>query len=84
MLEELDLIDWGKLRHAYGPATDVPGLLRDLASTDAGVRDAAMYELCGNIHHQSDVYEASAYGVPFLVELLTTQMYKTNPASSAY
>lgn len=71
MLEGLDLIDWGKLRHAYGPATDVPGLLRDLASADAGVRDAAMYELCGNIHHQSDVYEASAYAVPFLVELLT-------------
>lgn len=71
MLEGLDLIEWGKLRHAYGPATDVPGLLRDLAAIDAGVRDAAMHELCGNIHHQSDVYEASAYAVPFLVELLT-------------
>jgi len=25
MLDGLDEIDWSKLKHAYGPATDVPG-----------------------------------------------------------
>ena len=32
MLENLDRIDWGKLSHAYGPATDVPDQLLALAS----------------------------------------------------
>lgn len=71
MLEGLETIDWDNLRHAYGPATDVPDLIRDLAASDKAVRDKARYELFGNIHHQSDVYEASAHAVPFLIELLT-------------
>jgi hypothetical protein len=32
MLEGLEDIDWGSLGHAYGTATDVPDLLRALAS----------------------------------------------------
>ncbi len=70
MLEGLDKIDWSKLRHAYGAATDVPGQIRSLLSEDKRVREEAMYELCGNILHQGTVYEASAYTVPFLQELL--------------
>lgn len=70
MLEELDHIDWSKLKHAYGPATDVPGLLRDLLSEHQDVRSRAVYELFGNIWHQGTVYEASFYAVPFLQELL--------------
>lgn len=31
MLEGLDAIDWTSLEHAYGDASDVPDLLRDLA-----------------------------------------------------
>ena len=70
MLEDLDKIDWSKLKHAYGEATDVPNLLRSLLSNDKKVRDDAMYELCGNILHQGTVYEASSYAIPFLQELL--------------
>lgn len=70
MLEALDTIDWSNLQHAYGPATDVPDLIRALAWGDEEERETAMFELYGNIWHQDTVYEATAYAVPFLIELL--------------
>lgn len=70
MLEALDTIDWSKLQHAYGPAIDVPDLIRALASDDEEERQSATFELYENIWHQGTVYEATAYAVPFLIELL--------------
>jgi hypothetical protein len=70
MLEGLDTVDWGALTHAYGEATDVPGLLRSLLSPDPKQRERAIYELFGNIWHQGTVYPATAATVPFLYELL--------------
>lgn len=70
MLEGLDTIDWPSLTHAYGSASDVPDLIRALASPSQATQDEAVHELFGNIWHQHTVYEASAYAVPFLVELL--------------
>ncbi|MET8832347.1 hypothetical protein ABZV78_00295 [Micromonospora sp. NPDC004540] len=70
MLNGIDEIDWSRLSHAYGPAEDVPGQLRALASADPGDRARARYELYGNIFHQGSRYEATAYAVPFLLELL--------------
>lgn len=67
---DLDSIGWASLTHAYGTAEDVPDLLRGLRSADAEVRRAAVDELYGNIFHQGSRYEASAYAVPFLLELL--------------
>jgi hypothetical protein len=49
MLEGLDHVDWGSLHHACGPATDVPGQIRALASADVKVRGDALYELFGSI-----------------------------------
>lgn len=69
MLETLDSVPWRDLTHAYGSAADVPGLIRGLASPRRRRRKAALYELYGNIWHQGTVYEATAYAVPFLVEL---------------
>ncbi|GIG08054.1 HEAT repeat domain-containing protein [Catellatospora coxensis] len=69
MLETLDDVPWDKLTHAYGAAADVPVLIRLLASADTETRDQARYELYGNIFHQGTRFEASAYAVPFLVEL---------------
>ncbi|MDZ7617237.1 MAG: PBS lyase, partial [Patescibacteria group bacterium] len=71
MLEGLDTVDWASLRHAYGEATDVPGLLSALLSPDPKLREEATCELFGNIWHQGTVYPASAAAVPFLYELLT-------------
>lgn len=70
MLEGLDSVNWAGLIHAYGPAADVPELLRKLASRDARAREAAYKALRGNLWHQHTVYEATAFAVPFLVELL--------------
>lgn len=71
MLEGVDKIDWSSLTHAYGPTTDVPNLLRGLASHDVETRENACYELCGNIWHQGTIYDATIPAIPFLFELLT-------------
>jgi hypothetical protein len=49
----------------------VPGQLRALLDPDATVRDEALGELYGNVFHQGNRFEASAYAVPFLLAMLT-------------
>jgi len=70
MLNGLDEINWSQLHHAYGEASDVPVLFRQLLSKDKVIVDKAIYELFGNIWHQGTVYEVSATAVPFLQEIL--------------
>lgn len=70
MLEQLLFINWSDLSHAYGSAEDVPQLLRDLTSPDEQLRRRSRGTLYTNIYHQGTVYQASAYAVPFLLELL--------------
>ena len=65
----LDQVDWSHLRHAYGPAEDVPALLRDLASPVEETAAAAEQELWSSIVHQGTVYAATAPAVPFLARL---------------
>ena len=69
MLDRLDLVPWNQLSHAYGSAEGVPHLLRALTSKDDSKREEALSELFGNIWHQGTVYEATAYAVPFLIEI---------------
>jgi HEAT repeats len=69
VLEALDDIDWKSLGHAYGRAEDVPQQIRDLRSRSKEERDKASHELFSNIVHQGSRFEASAYTVPFLVEV---------------
>lgn len=70
MLEGLDRIDWSRLSHAYGEASDVPQLIRGLAAGSAEIRESSLHDLFGNIWHQGTVYEATAFAVPFLIELI--------------
>jgi hypothetical protein len=70
VLDGLDDISWRRLSHAYGSASDVPGQLRALLSDDAGERRMALWQLGGNVVHQGSRYQASAYAVPFLLEIL--------------
>lgn len=70
LLAGLEQIPWHDLHHAYGPADDVPNLLRLLLSDDKNVRDGAWEELYGNIWHQGDVYQATSYAIPFLIRML--------------
>jgi hypothetical protein len=69
LLEGLGEIPWADLSHAYGPAEDVPGLLRAIASGDAEAAKSAAHELYGNIWHQGTVYEATSHAVPFLARM---------------
>ncbi len=77
MLEGLDQIAWHNLHHAYGPAGDVPGLIRQIAAYDPARGDAPwsndpLFFLGNIINHQGNIYEATGYVVPFLNELLAS------------
>jgi hypothetical protein len=69
-LEGLDEVNWAALNDAYGPATNVPALLRAFVSVDPGDREFADELLCQTIWHQGNVYSATAAAVPFLYNLL--------------
>ncbi|MFI9788202.1 hypothetical protein ACIHEI_32560 [Kitasatospora sp. NPDC051984] len=64
--EELHLVDWASLYHAYGDGTDVPGWIRALYSEDEAVVDGALDELFGRVLHQGSVYPASVAAVPYV------------------
>ncbi|MFH8709778.1 hypothetical protein [Streptomyces zaomyceticus] len=62
----IDAIAWDTLRHAYGPATDVPAQLRALYRPEDS-RTAAD-QLLTNIHHQGGTVVSSAVAaLPFVV-----------------
>ncbi len=69
----LDDARWTQLRHAHGPASDVPDLLRALARgedrsarpTPLDLWDRIWSALC----HQGDVYDASYAAIPHVVEV---------------
>ncbi|WP_343240390.1 PBS lyase, partial [Streptomyces sp. SID14515] len=70
MFSGIDEVDWASMEHAYGPADDVPELLRGLASDDPAVREAALDGMYGAVHHQGDVYACTLACIPFLFELV--------------
>src|SRR6185436_8126686 len=77
MLEGLDKIEWAKIRHAYGPATDTPVLIRELLAYDTPMKDDPerhpIHQLWATVNHQGDITEALSYTVPFLMELLASK-----------
>ncbi|MFJ9806825.1 PBS lyase [Streptomyces sp. NPDC101158] len=70
MLTGIEEVDWASLGHAYGPADDVPELLRGLASDDPAERENALDGMYGAVHHQGDVYDSTLACIPFLLELV--------------
>ncbi|MFE9778376.1 HEAT repeat domain-containing protein [Streptomyces sp. NPDC005775] len=70
MFAGIDEVDWASMEHAYGPADDVPELLRGLASADPSEREAALDGMYGAVHHQGDVYACTLACIPFLFELV--------------
>jgi hypothetical protein len=70
MRERLEQVDWSRLGHAYGDASDVPRMTRALASPDKAVGDQAWDDLFASVRHQGRVYTATPEVVPFLIELL--------------
>lgn len=70
MLDELMMIPWYELSHAYGSAEEVPIWLRQLTSNEQRVREDAMSHLYNSILHQGSIYPSTPYAVSFLLELL--------------
>jgi len=70
VLAGLTDIPWAELRHAYGSADDVPGILRAIADGDEETAKEAASELFGNIWHQGTVYQATVPAAPFLARLV--------------
>lgn len=75
-LAGLDSIDWPQFSHAYGPADDVPQLLKDLQSTDPEVYKTAFTKCWSNIYHQGSRYSASVEAIPFIYALLDSPATK--------
>jgi len=69
MLEGLDRIAWKELEHAYGEASDVPDLIRAMASDDEGERAATIDGAFGVIFHQGTRYAATPHALPFVIEI---------------
>jgi hypothetical protein len=59
------MADWPELRHAYGSAEDVPGLLDQLGPDQ---RTQAWDDLWSRICHQGTVYSASYAALPALTQ----------------
>ncbi|WP_329038855.1 hypothetical protein OHT61_15450 [Streptomyces sp. NBC_00178] len=59
--------DWSQLRHAYGPADDIPGLF---ARLNGGQEDEKVWhDLWSALCHQGTVYEASYAALPVLADI---------------
>jgi hypothetical protein len=63
-LTGMDTISWASFVHAYGPATDTPGLIRDLLDSDKC--GDAVGELGASILHQGTIYPATIPAMGFL------------------
>lgn len=74
-LADLDSIAWYDLTHAYGPALDIPELLRQLVSASGEEADEVVEELYSSICHQGTVYPASVAAVAFLARLAASGVH---------
>ncbi|SFI02746.1 hypothetical protein SAMN04515618_10871 [Collimonas sp. OK307] len=73
---------WSELQHAYGTASDIPDLLRELTNVPDSRGDAEpWFSLWSSLAHQGDVYSASFAAVPHIIQVLASAPLK---ADSAY
>jgi hypothetical protein len=62
---------WSELTHAYGVATDIPELLRQLESLPPSGGDAEpWFSIWSSLAHQGTIYPASFAAVPWVVDFL--------------
>lgn len=67
---ELDDVQWDKLTHAYGKATDIPELIKALENHPESTshQSEPYYSLWSALCHQGDSYSASIVALPYLVQ----------------
>jgi len=70
---ELNSPQWGDLRDAYGSASKIPELLRQLSDlpSDNGTSEP-WFSLWSALAHQGDVYSASFAAVPHVIEAIAS------------
>lgn len=74
--QELSCLDlesprWDELEHAYGRASDIPDLLRQLSTLPPSADDQEpWFSLWSALAHQNDVFSASFAAVPHVVKAL--------------
>jgi hypothetical protein len=64
--------DWSRLEHAYGPASDIPDLIRQLereTAPRAGYDTEPWYSLWSSLCHQGDAYTASYAAVSHIIRI---------------
>jgi hypothetical protein len=78
----LDSPKWSELKHAYGAASDIPDLLRQLESLPSSKgENEPWFSIWSALAHQGDVYSASFAAVPHVVRVLKQA---PNKADSSY
>ncbi|MEU5160153.1 HEAT repeat domain-containing protein [Streptomyces sp. NPDC020875] len=66
----MDAVGWGRLKHNYGSAEDVPGLLRRCAGPEVRDANVAADELLNLLFHQGGwICSAASAALPFVVRL---------------
>ncbi|WP_092543300.1 hypothetical protein [Actinoplanes derwentensis] len=72
---------WAELEHAYGPADDLPALLKPLLNGDPGDFAAAMHTLAWNLNHQGTLYSATLPATRYVAAVLTDPRTKAGKAA---
>ena len=67
----LDSPKWSELQHAYGKASDIPDLLRQLEALPTSEDEKEpWFTIWSSLAHQGDVYSASFAAVPHVIQAL--------------
>ena len=72
---------WSKLTHAYGNASDIPRLLRQLAQNPGPKCEndsEPWFTLWSSLCHQGDVYQASFAAIPHIVAIAQSSLCLLN------
>ena len=74
MFETIKDVNWSKLDQAHGKSDHIPEAINGLVSNDKDIRDASYWKLDNYIVLQSDLYEAAFHVIPFLIEILDSDI----------
>ncbi|MEV8067860.1 hypothetical protein AB0P32_17280 [Streptomyces sp. NPDC085995] len=64
-------LDWSRLNHAYGPASDLPRLFAEAGDCGPDLAEVAWEDLWASLYHQGTVYPASFAALPVLADIAT-------------
>jgi hypothetical protein len=74
VFNNIDEVNWSELRQAHGDAGHVPEAIKGLIASDPKVQEASYWKLDNHIVLQGDLYQAAFYVIPFLIEILKSNI----------